>query len=185
MHRRKLKEGNSKICKGELTSCTSIQSRDSFVKNIASNISPSPGGIKAASFPLKNGFIYVLEISQSLTPPHQVNKEGKYYLRLDTETRPAPHGIVEALFYKRQRSDLVGEVGILRISDNRVKVIFSLANKSSIHAEGVNLIIELKGIKQITRLKNVHIDPIQNDDCVRVHESFSSILVRGITSGLK
>ncbi len=67
-------------------------------------IEPLPLGVRIHT--VKDGdddkkCVSIVEVEKSENPPHQT--KGTYYIRLDGETRRAPHGIVEALFQRRRR----------------------------------------------------------------------------------
>ncbi len=171
---------NIKISKGALTSCKNISSQDTLMRSIASNIVPSPIGIKVKTIELDSGKVYVLEIDQSFTPPHQV--EGKYFIRLERDSKSAPHGIVEALFFKRQKSNLIGYVDIfVRPNSKKVKVRFSLANDSLIHAENISVNIEMNGISEITGSKNLDRNYDLWDDYFKCNESNIPRLVKRLS----
>ena len=79
--------------------------RDQFSLNHAINtgITPSPGNyLKIHPVKLDGGFAYVLEIEKSETPPYQVTSSGTYFLRMDTDSRPAPHNVISSLFGYRK-----------------------------------------------------------------------------------
>ncbi len=80
--------------------------KDQIRNLLLQDIQPLPSGIKLKSIPMKDGtFSTVVEVQRSEYPPHQVN--GTYWLRMDGEKRKAPHGLVEALFYRRRGPFLV------------------------------------------------------------------------------
>lgn len=100
-----LASGSSeKYYKGSLTPVKTILEKDQFINKISDLINPTPNKIKFASLAINQGFIYVLEVEKSDYSPHQIN--GTYYLRLDAQTRPAPHQYVEALMKKSRVAKL-------------------------------------------------------------------------------
>jgi predicted nucleic acid-binding Zn finger protein len=138
---------NTGKCIGSLTPSYKYKTVDIIIQSIASNISPSPVGIKGKHIDLGNGMIHVLEIPQSQTPPHQVNGEGKYYIRLEKEAKPAPHGIVEALFNKRQKPQLRLNLSVGKTEEgfNKKLIDLSLVNETEHTAENPNYVLEVKG----------------------------------------
>lgn len=70
-------------------------------QKINDKIDPLPMGIKMRIIPMNDGkYSTLIEVPASDYPPHQT--KGTYYLRIEGATRPAPHGLVEALFFKRR-----------------------------------------------------------------------------------
>ncbi len=125
-----------RTCIGELIPTKKIKSEASLGHLIAANISPTPGRLNIKHFKYKDGFVFIIEVFKSAHPPHQVSNEGKYYIRLDKEARPAPHGIIEALFKKISyplietyaKIDLISSVNNRRvnnISGNYIQINFS------------------------------------------------------------
>jgi hypothetical protein len=173
--------GNKKVCHGDLDPALKILNQDSLMRTIASNISPSPAGIKMNSFDYRNGKVFIVEIPQSFTPPHQVSEEGKYYIRLEREAKPAPHGIVEALFQKRQRPRLTGDIlYLIRAKAGSVNIMLSLENNSQISAERVFVIIEFHGVKEVVKARNLNSKPTLVDDRLVVQETLeNNLLVQG------
>lgn len=90
------------VCQGDLIPSKKIKNKNAIFHSIGNNIVPMPEGIKIQPILEAEGNYFVIEIPQSSNPPHQCNNDGKYYIRLDAEAKPAPHGIVKALFEKRQ-----------------------------------------------------------------------------------
>jgi hypothetical protein len=170
---KKIKIGTKerKICVGDLTDSI-ITELDSLVRSISSNISPMPDNIKVKQLEHANGKSFIIEVPQSLTPPHQVNKEGKYYIRFERDSRPAPHGIVEALFYKRQKPNLDVGIGIATRKDNQdiKKIEFILG-----------FILYINGVLKIIDKLNVNKDIKINDQVIEYQDyNKDLILVKGI-----
>jgi hypothetical protein len=144
-------EGNKRgVCIGKLTSCTYIKSEHSLMQSLASNISPTPTGIKCKALQYDTGYVYVLEVPQSMHPPHQVSREGKYYIRLDKEAKAAPHGIVEALFFRRvPEYELVGS-----FHKSSLKILTDMSGgQVTMYRVITNLTIENTGRRPISLVK--------------------------------
>jgi hypothetical protein len=173
--------GTKKVCQGALTT-SKIQSQDNLLRSIASNISPAPYGIKAKEFDYQNGKVYLLEIAQSVTPPHQVSNEGKYYIRLEREAKSAPHGIVEALFYKRQKPLLDVDVRVYTLKDNYISTFldFTIKNESLVTAEHIGIEIKIKGVERLIDSKSTTGKIEVNDNTIKYKEVLPHILVRGL-----
>lgn len=140
----KEKIGNTlqRFCQGELT-YSQFSSKEWLLQKIYTNITPSPIGINIQHFLTQNGNIFILEIPQSFNPPHQSNNTGKYYIRLETEAKAAPHGLVQALFDKRRKPLLFPDLKTKELDNGIDEVTVSLSNLSSTPAEKVSLIIDV------------------------------------------
>lgn len=147
------KRGEKKVCIGELTPC-SYRSKDWLQQKLATSISPSPLGIKIQELSFKEGLVFVLEVPQSFNAPHQISERGQYYIRLEREAKPAPHGIVEALFFKRQRPDLECVIHAMEMKDGQLGLHIKLSNNSDYTAEGVSYLVHLEGVSKIAETEN-------------------------------
>lgn len=86
-------------------------------------------------------FVYILEVDQSPYSPHQV--DDRYFMRLDGQTRPAPHQYIEALFRKITYPNLEGYVRLQKISSkeerhyiiNEIEISLFIFNLSEIQNE--------------------------------------------------
>lgn len=92
-----------KVCQGDLV-YSKFRSKDWLYQKVASYITPTPTNLNIVEVAGSQGTVYLIEVPQSSRPPHQANSDGRYYLRLESEAKPAPHGIVQALFDKRRKS---------------------------------------------------------------------------------
>ena len=85
-----------KIFQGALSPVDELKEKDGLINTISDTINPLPVGIAVKI--LDNGssqYVYVFEVQVSNYRPHQY--KHIYYARLDGQTRPAPHYLVEAL----------------------------------------------------------------------------------------
>jgi hypothetical protein len=93
---KKVEGKKEKVFKGELTfSSTSIE-KDTLISKISDKIIPLPNNIRVKE--LADNKLFVFEIDQSEYAPHQTG--NIYYMRIDGQSRPAPHHYVDALFKK-------------------------------------------------------------------------------------
>lgn len=136
--------GNTLIrfCQGDLT-YSKFSSKEWLLQKIYTNITPSPIGISIQHFLTNDGNIFILEIPQSFNPPHQSNNSGKYYIRLESDAKAAPHGLVSALFDKRRKPLLSPDLITKEVNHGEDEVIVSLRNLTSTPAEKVFLIIDV------------------------------------------
>ena len=137
-----------KVCQGNLT-FSNFRNKDWLYQKIASNIVPVPTNLKIEEFLTEEGNVFVLDIPQSLNPPHQSSSDGRYYLRLERDAKPAPHGVVQALFNKRKVSELTAEVDFEKIDESTDDVTVTLKNISRVPAEKVSYVIEIINVNSV------------------------------------
>lgn len=137
------------ICKGDLMPFN-IRGKDWLIQKIASNIVPSPTGINAKEILTPEGNYFIIQIPQSLNPPHQSSDDGRYYIRLEREAKPAPHGLVQALFYKRQKPkfEIEPSFGSDDLNPKINEVQIAISNLAEYPADRVYYIIELFNVKE-------------------------------------
>ncbi|WP_343613314.1 ATP-binding protein [Flavobacterium sp.] len=159
-----------KICEGELT-YSNFKNKDWLYQKIASNIVPTPTDLKIEEFLTEKGNVFLIDIPQSLNPPHQCSSDGRYYLRLERDAKPAPHGIVQALFNKRRVPSLLAEISIKNTKSHQDSIVISIKNESSIPAEKVAYIIEVYNVDQIKSNHSFKFveDPVFNKFCATGH----------------
>lgn len=90
--------GTEKIFQGSLIPLTSVPGHDQMVNKISDKLIPLPNSIKVNVIPNSGNTesICVIEIEKSQYAPHQTG--NTYYMRMDGQSRPAPHHYIEALF---------------------------------------------------------------------------------------
>jgi hypothetical protein len=86
------------ICQGELTLNSERHEKDAFISKIANRIIPSPKGVLFHRVGDQGKYVYLFEVPASEYSPHQF--ENIYYMRMDGQSKPAPHHYIEALFKK-------------------------------------------------------------------------------------
>jgi hypothetical protein len=91
----KSKTDNKKIFIGALTPFSMELEKDFFVNKVTDNITPSPRGINIKAIAGGGKYVHVIEIEKSMYAPHQF--DDRYFMRLDGQTRRAPHHYIEAL----------------------------------------------------------------------------------------
>lgn len=104
-----------KFFNGLLTPINTILSKEQVISRVSDKITPLPQTIRCEV--LSNGSggcICVFETNESEYAPHQFN--GSYFMRIDGQTRVAPHHYVEALFRKIRFPNLEGFIKITKIS---------------------------------------------------------------------
>ena len=97
----KIINGKEKSFSGALSPVTTVFEKDQVINKIVSAINPTPNRILFKAIPVKSGgFIYLFEVLASDFAPHQVM--GTYYMRLDGQTKYAPHQYIDALIRRIQ-----------------------------------------------------------------------------------
>lgn len=143
---------NKEIYKGDLIPTKNIKSSFILSQKISSYIVPAGLNIKIKELDYKEGKIYILDVPQSKYPPHQNSLDGIYYIRLESETTKAPHGLIQAMFNKRQNPNLEIDLSDYTDSNNKKHILFHLYNQSSTTALKGGYIIEVFGIKSFEKI---------------------------------
>ncbi|MDP4265183.1 MAG: ATP-binding protein [Bacteroidota bacterium] len=172
-----------RYCLGDVT-YSKFQSKDWLYQKIFSNITPSPINIYIKELSNTKGNIFLIEIPQSSAPPHQSNSDGRYYMRIDSEAKPAPHGLVQALFEKRKKPQLsaVLERNLINIGIDHLEI--RIQNTSNTPADKVSFIVEIYNIVRLIDNSNF-ISSTEKDFGQKFSASVNSsqVLVRVISIG--
>lgn len=171
-----------KVASGPLTP-SSVRDRDVIMRSLGTNISPAPAGIRIHPIEIDNGAVYILEIQQSVSPPHQVSASGSYYLRMEREAKAAPHGIVEALFFKRQKPNLnVKFTAASSLRDPQLWIAtFEVINESMFTAESLGVIFNIWGVKSVHSVTNLDNSEVENEHFRTEHRDTGGIFVKGLS----
>ncbi|MBT1688864.1 AlbA family DNA-binding domain-containing protein [Dawidia soli] len=89
---------------GALTPYPTHIEKDALINMVTDRIVPIPNRIKLQICNQEQNFVFVFEISPSNYAPHQT--DNTYYMRIDGQTRIAPHHYIEALFKKVRFPDI-------------------------------------------------------------------------------
>jgi hypothetical protein len=136
-------------CQGEVT-YSKFSGKDWLSQKIFSNITPSPTGVVVREFLSEKGGVFLIEVPQSVTPPHQSNSDGRYYIRIGNEARPAPHGLVQALFDKRRKPVLVSTIRKVKSELDTDYFDVIIQNTSPTPAEKICYIIDVYNVSSVT-----------------------------------
>jgi hypothetical protein len=109
-----VEKGKTKVCGGDLTPLTISKEKDHLINRISSAISYMPMGIRIEKLEKDGKFLYIFEIDESYSKPHQYN--GIYYIRLDGQSKPAPHYIVDSLFKQIKFPEVEGCINFSRFN---------------------------------------------------------------------
>jgi hypothetical protein len=102
---------NDKKFVGALAPVPDYKEKDWMINKISDSITPLPTGIKVSvlqNSPAEN--VYVIEVAPSPYKPHQF--DNTYFVRLDGQTKPAPHYFIEALFRRISYPNIEGYLKI-------------------------------------------------------------------------
>lgn len=157
-------DGNTKA-QGDLTPFPTTLDRDRLINKISSLISPLPIGIRVQKLDAPNGnSIFIIEVIKSNQKPHQF--KDKYYIRLDGQTKVAPHYLIEAMMKNINFPIVKGYLRLKRIEIERQNYVLhfrSLIYNFSKYLNEINLnfsliagpgIIEINGGRYTGRYDN-------------------------------
>lgn len=175
-----------KVCKGDLTKVTKFKNNEALAHSINSNINEIPIGIKVHPIKVEIGFyIYIIEVPKSNIPPHQVAQTGTYYVRINGESIPAPHGIVESLFNRRRRPELkvnlLVDIPFNSEFKNPLNIKFLVTNSSEVTADDTHILVEFYWINKFKKPKHVYAADHSSVSNFRTTENWSTPLVLGLT----
>lgn len=103
------------IFQGALSPVTELIEKDSLISKISDSITPLPVNINVNIIEREGNYLYVFEIQISNYSPHQF--KNTYFARLDGQTKPAPHYLVEALFKKISYPNIEGYINLDRFGN--------------------------------------------------------------------
>lgn len=140
---------------GELTR-TPFKDKDWVYQKISSNISPAPSGLKIHDVKMSDSkYVQIIDVPKSLHPPHQCLLNGIYYLRFETQSRFAPHGLVEAMFNRVQEPTMLTMLTRLKFSPHQPSLVeLQITNDSDFPILGVNGIIKFYNIDKCSKNKS-------------------------------
>ncbi|MGN6249358.1 MAG: AlbA family DNA-binding domain-containing protein, partial [Ginsengibacter sp.] len=128
---------NEKVFKGNLSPVEERITKDNFINRVSDSITPSPRNVHFHQLEKDGKFVYVIDVEKSVYSPHQFR--NIYYMRIDGQTRPSPHYLIEALFRKVSYPNLEGYI---RIDDIRIQnenyiltLSYLIFNKSKLQNE--------------------------------------------------
>lgn len=106
-----------KIFVGDLSPVKKNLEKDAFIGKITNRLIPTPTGIKFKKIQVTdNQYVYLIEVQKSETKPHQF--DNRYFMRLDGQTKIAPHHYVEALFKQIKYPEIGGYIRFGKLTTN-------------------------------------------------------------------
>lgn len=131
-----------KVFSGPLTYVDQQLEKDSLVNRLTDAITPMPVGINVDCIGEANQFVYILQVRESQFKPHQF--ENKYMIRLDGQTRIAPHYYIESMFKQIRKPEIEGYIKFEDVNNSQYGFILNIQslifNWSHTHNEK-NLIV--------------------------------------------
>ncbi len=104
---------SEKVFTGNLSATTRLIEKDRFISRVTDNIIPAPNKVQFHTYEHNGNYVYLIEVTQSDYSPHQFS--NRYYMRIDGQTKPAPHHYIEALFKKISFPKLEGYITASRL----------------------------------------------------------------------
>lgn len=96
------------IFQGDLSLVTEFKEKDAVISKVSDSITPLPININVEILENAGKYLYIFEVQTSNYSPHQF--KNTYWARLDGQTKPAPHYLVEALFKKISYPNIEGYI---------------------------------------------------------------------------
>lgn len=135
-----------KIFKGALSPVTKLIEKDYIINRLTDSITPSPNSINFYSFEKNGSYVNLIEIGQSEYRPHQY--KNTYYMRIDGQTKPAPHHYIEALFKRISYPKLKGYITFNNLTTDRTyfyleisAIIFNLSKLQIEHRPYFRIVV--------------------------------------------
>jgi hypothetical protein len=169
-----------RICQGQLVP-SRFRDKTWLTGLITANIVPPPKELQVHEIREDEGNYFIIEAPQSKNPPHQFLTDGRYYIRLEQEAKPAPHGIVEALFYKKQRAMLRASLQVSPSGNgaetfNQIHV--HIVNASQFPTDQVSYLIQLYNIREIQQDSfPLQFRIFNKEDCIEIKGESADVLV--------
>jgi hypothetical protein len=175
----KVGKAGKRICKGRIVP-SHFQSKEWLYSLITANIVPIPKDLTIHEMQAEGGKLFVIEVEQSKNPPHQFLTDGRYYIRMKQEARPASHGIVEALFFKNRAPRLIADLQINpseRGAENFNDISIDIINDSRIPTDQVSYYIQIMNIEEVKH--NGDLKPVVNGNAsnFEIEGSIEKVLV--------
>ncbi|MEZ0484319.1 AlbA family DNA-binding domain-containing protein [Fibrella aquatica] len=91
------RSGGYKVCSGPLSPVEKRYAKDEFVSKLSTKIIPFASPALFRSVEIEEGkYVYLFDVPESEVKPHQF--DDRYFIRLDGQSKAAPHYVIDALF---------------------------------------------------------------------------------------
>jgi hypothetical protein len=101
---------------GDLCPLREYVPKDTVINRINSLINPLPAGLQVQILRDGENCLYIFEVQESRTKPHMFNHS--YYIRLDGQSHPAPHYLVDALMKQVTYPDIAGVIAFHQLQES-------------------------------------------------------------------
>jgi hypothetical protein len=105
-----------KVFQGSLSPVTDLKDKDWIINKVSDSITPLPVGVSVKIVSEEGKHLYIFEVQQSNYSPHQF--KNCYWARLDGQTKPAPHYLIDSLFKKVSYPNIEGFIKLNKVSHN-------------------------------------------------------------------
>lgn len=120
----KVEGKQEKIFVGDLSPIPELKEKDWLINKISDSVTPLPVGVNVQIIENNNHYLYIFEVQKSSYSPHQF--KNTYFVRLDGQTKPAPHYLIEALFKKISFPKIEGFIKLDEISNDGYNYILDI-----------------------------------------------------------
>jgi hypothetical protein len=97
---------------------------------------------------------------------------------MERDAKPAPHGIVQALFNKRKVPKLSADISIKEENNSTDNIVVRIKNESTIPAEKVSFIIDIYNIKNVESIYNFNYQDDQLGEKFSMSNNSDQVLVQ-------
>ncbi|SCW72002.1 helix-turn-helix domain-containing protein [Mucilaginibacter sp. NFR10] len=108
--------GSADEFSGDLCPLREYVPKDTVINRINSLISPLPAGLQVQILRDGENCLYIFEVQESRTKPHMFGHS--YYIRLDGQSHPAPHYLVDALMKQVTYPDIAGVIAFHSLQES-------------------------------------------------------------------
>jgi hypothetical protein len=158
-------------------------SKESLLQSIGSNIVPAPSGIYIKQLDDDKCRAFVIEVTQSQYPPHQCSHNGVYYLRMDYEAKPAPHGLVQALFNQRRAPKIKTAIIVESPMYIKYNIDIAIMNVTYYPIDKGSFIVEIYNTQSVapnTKFNLIKKANSERASCYQYNGNINRILTKGI-----
>ncbi len=166
------KKGAKRFCIGNPTP-SHFSDKEWLNQNIRNNIVPLADHIFIHEINNNKGNIYLLEIPPSNLSPHQCLNDGRYYIRVKEEARPAPHQTIRTLFFKKHKAMPKSKIRFHEIPQRlepTLNIAIEIYNNSLVPSNEIAFKIELINIRSVIQNVNSYSQDFENVNNVFVLE---------------
>lgn len=175
----KVGKTGKRICKGKLVP-SRFRDKEWLYSLVVANIVPEPTDLKIHEIKDQDDRFFVIEVEQSQHPPHQFLTDGRYYIRINQEARPAPHGMVEALFFKFRKPQLQALLNIEQTErgvERRNDIYITFRNQSQVPAGELSYFIQFLNIEELHPNSGSHSIKQNGSDNFEIEGTIRKVLI--------